>query len=158
MPSAPIRAGWRAAMTPNAPRPDAMAIAVFAKAPVAGAVKTRLAPILGNEGAAKLHADLTRRALSAAVASGVGAVELWCAPDAADPFFARCAREFGATLVAQGNGDLGERMARAFAAAHGRGASLIVIGADIPGLDAGMLRSAAAALRSHDAVIAPAED
>jgi hypothetical protein len=143
-------------MTSSAP--DAVAVAVFAKAPVPGAVKTRLAALLGPEGAADLHAGLVRRALCAAVDSRVGPVELWCTPDDTHPFFARCARDFGVTLKPQQGGDLGERMGRAFAASHARGQTLILIGSDCPALDAAALRSAAAALRAHDAVFAPAED
>jgi len=86
-------------MTPSAARPEAR-VAVFAKAPVAGAVKTRLAGILGPQGAADLHAELVRHALATAGASGA-AVELWCSPDARDPFFARCAADFGAVLREQ---------------------------------------------------------
>jgi len=56
----------------GAGRPDRARIAVFAKAPVAGAVKTRLAAKLGDEGAAQLHARLARHALETAIASGVG--------------------------------------------------------------------------------------
>ena len=133
-------------------------IAVFAKAPVAGEVKTRLVPVLGPEGAARLHGELVRHALAAARDAGVGPVELWCATDPGHPFFARCAAEFGARLRVQQGRDLGERMAHAFAAALGDNAALVLIGADCPALDAARLRSAAQALASHDAVIAPAED
>ena len=135
-----------------------MRIAVFAKAPVPGAVKTRLAALLGPDGAAALHAGLTRHALAAAVQSRVGAVELWCAPDESHPFFERCASEFGVTLFRQQGADLGERMRHAFEAAHARGAALLLTGSDCPGLDAAALQAAARELRSHDAVIAPAED
>ena len=93
-------------MTSSAPRPEAVRIAVFAKAPVPGAVKTRLS-LLGPEGAAGLHAGLVRHALSTAVQARLGEVELWCAPDETHPFFARCASEFGATLRRQEGADLG---------------------------------------------------
>lgn len=145
-------------MTPNAALPDVVRIAVFAKAPVPGAVKTRLAALLGADGAAAFHAGLVRHALSAAVQSGVGPVELWCAPDESHPFFERCAAQFGVTLERQRGADLGERMSHAFECAHGRNAALLLMGSDCPGLDAACLRDAARELRSHDAVIAPAED
>jgi hypothetical protein len=56
-------------MASSARLPDGLRVAVFAKAPVPGQVKTRLAPLLGAEGAAALHAQLVRRALSTAVAA-----------------------------------------------------------------------------------------
>ena len=137
----------------------AIRIAVFAKAPVPGEVKTRLIPALGAEGAARLHRRLVRHALSvaraASAAAGPASVQLWCAPDATHGFFAGCAAEFGASLHAQGPGDLGERMARCFAS--GDGASLL-IGSDIPAMDAACLDAAAAALAEQDAVFVPAED
>lgn len=140
-------------------RPEPRArVAVFAKAPVPGEVKTRLAPMLGPEGAAALHAGLVRQALSTAAMAGLGAVELWCAPDETHPFFARCAEQFALTLHRQAGPDLGARMRAAFDAAHAAGDPLVLIGSDCPVLDAADLREAARALETHDAAIAPAED
>ena len=133
-------------------------MAVFAKAPVAGDVKTRLAGLLGADGAAGLHAGLVRHALATAVASGVGPVELWCAPDASHPFFAACAARFGATLREQQGADLGARMQDAVARTLAQGDALVIIGSDCPALEAGDLRAAAAAVRECDVAIAPAED
>jgi rSAM/selenodomain-associated transferase 1 len=143
-------------MTPGA-RPEA-AIAVFAKAPVPGEVKTRLASVLGPDAAASLHAGLVRHALSTAVHARLGPVTLWCRPDASHSFFARCAEEFGVALAAQRGADLGERMRHAFEPALSGGTPLIAIGADCPVLTARHLESAAAALRERDAVLVPAED
>jgi rSAM/selenodomain-associated transferase 1 len=150
-------------MGPGAPPPERLAprevrIAVFARAPVAGQAKTRLAPLLGAEGAAMLQADLVLRTLATATASAVGPVELWCSPDASHPFFARCAAELGVRLREQRGRDLGERMSAAFDAALGENAALVVIGSDCPALTPAVLREAAQALEAHDAVIAPAED
>ena len=133
-------------------------MAVFAKAPVAGAVKTRLAAILGPQGAAGLHAELVRRALATAVASRASSVELWCSPDAHDPFFARCASEFGVALRTQEGADLGERMRRAFEAAFASGSPLVIIGGDCPALAPRDVSAAIDALAEYDAVLAPAED
>ena len=145
-------------MTSNALPADATRVAVFAKAPVAGEVKTRLAELLGADGAASLHAALTERALATAAAARLGDVELWCAPDTRHPFFAECAGRFRATLRAQPEGDLGARMNAAFRRAHGNGRRLLVIGSDCPALTVEDLRASAAALETHDAVITPAED
>jgi rSAM/selenodomain-associated transferase 1 len=134
------------------------AVVVFAKAPRPGYAKTRLAPALGAEGAARLARRLLETALGAALDAGVGPVELCGAPDALDPAFDGLARRAVATLSAQGEGDLGARMARAFERGlreHGR---VIVIGTDAPALDAAYLRGAAAALVDHDAVFGPALD
>ena len=135
-----------------------MRIAVFAKSPVAGQVKTRLAPLLGDAGAAALHAQLVRRALSTAVDAGIGAVELHCAPDERHELFRSCAAQFGVDLVAQRGADLGERMRNAFERAFEQGEALVVIGTDCPALDADDLRAARDALARAPAVLSPAED
>jgi len=145
-------------MTSSALPADRVRVAVFAKAPVAGQVKTRLAAMLGAEGAAQLHATLVRHAVSTAMLAGVGRVELWCAPDESHPFFSECAIELGIRLRGQRGQDLGERMSHAFENAFSAGRHLILVGSDCPALTASDIERAAIALASHDAVITPAED
>jgi rSAM/selenodomain-associated transferase 1 len=145
-------------MKPTEPRADGARLAVFAKAPRPGEVKTRLASLLGEHGAADLHASLVHRALEVASAAHPSALELWCAPDAHDPFFVECARRHGCVLHEQSGGDLGERMAHAFESSLAHGAALVLIGSDCPALEARHVLEAAAALRDHDAVFVPAED
>ena len=134
-----------------------VSIAVFAKAPVPGEVKTRLVPLLGEESAAELHAVLVRRALATARAAALGPVTLWCMPETGHPFFQSCAEAYGVKLQAQAGGHLGERMARALEAmlAHGPG---LIIGSDCPALTVDDLHAAARSLATHDAVVQPAED
>jgi len=135
------------------------AILVFAKAPVAGAAKTRLIPLLGAAGAAALHVRLIERALATAGAAAPDTLALWCAPDAADAFLQSAAQQSGATLQVQLGADLGARMAHAFAATLQQTRYAICIGADCPVLTAQHLRDATAALRAgNDAVFVPAED
>lgn len=134
------------------------AVVVFAKAPIAGLAKTRLAPALGADGAAALAARMLRHALSQAAEAGIGPVELCGTPDARHPALVAAAAPFGATLTAQGTGDLGLRMHRAFARTLMQQGRALVIGTDAPALDAAMLRQAAARLLDHDAVFVPALD
>ena len=136
------------------PRAGGGRIAVFAKAPVAGAVKTRLVPELGADGAAWLHARLVRHALATAREARPAVLQLWCSPDASHPFFAECAARFSCELHTQQGADLGERMAHAFSG----NSPLVLIGADCPPLRAAHLAQAWHALQSNDAVFAPAED
>jgi rSAM/selenodomain-associated transferase 1 len=135
-----------------------MRVAVFGKAPVPGAVKTRLAPLLGDVGAAGLHAGLLRHALSSAVQARIGPVDLWCSPEPAHEFFARCARDFGVRLERQQGVDLGERMKHAALTALAGREAIVIIGADCPSLEPAHLKEVATALASHDAVVIPAED
>jgi uncharacterized protein len=131
-------------------------IAVFARAPVPGAAKTRLIPALGADGAARLHEVLIEHALAQATRAGLGQVELWCAPDCAHPFFTRCAQDYGASLREQPPGDLGAKMLFAFEASRG---PLLLMGSDCPSITAQDLADCARALADEtDAVFLPAED
>ena len=135
-------------------------VAVFAKAPHPGEVKTRLIPLLGAHGACALHSKLVLHSLGIARAAGIGAVELWCAPDASDPMLRRYAAREGASLLDQGSGTLGDRMERAFRAMLARAARCVLIGSDCASLTAQDLADTDAALADPacDAVFAPAED
>ena len=133
-------------------------VLVFARAPEAGAAKTRLIPCLGAAGAAALQGILIERALRTALAAGIGEVELWCAPTAQHAQFARHCRQLGIASATQCAGDLGARMLDASVTALGECARVIIIGTDCPALTSSELQSAARALEKHDAVVIPAED
>ena len=83
---------------------------IFAKAPVPGQVKTRLAGRLGPRGAAELYKKLLRRTLAMAAAARLCPLELWGAPDARHGFFIACQRDYGVRLRRQSSGDLGRRI------------------------------------------------
>jgi rSAM/selenodomain-associated transferase 1 len=134
---------------------EPVAVAILAKAPVAGFAKTRLTPVLGADGAAALQARLIARAVATACAAAIGPVTLWVTPDEAHPAFVAM-RAHGIALARQGDGDLGARMLAAIAAANGPS---VVIGTDCPVLTPDHLRTAADILRGGaDAVVVPAED
>jgi rSAM/selenodomain-associated transferase 1 len=127
-------------------------IVIFAKAPVPGKVKTRLIPALGAEGAAQLAREMLKRTVEEALATGLD-VELCGDPDAAQWHEARP----GLARTGQGEGGLGERLARSASRALAEG-PVLLIGADCPGLDRRRLRAAADALAACDAFIHPAHD
>jgi rSAM/selenodomain-associated transferase 1 len=127
-------------------------IVVFAKAPVAGRVKTRLIPALGAEGAARLAARMLAATVEEALATGL-AVELCGEPDSAQWHGDRP----GLALTAQGEGGLGERLARAAERVLSE-ERILLVGADCPELDRGRLGRAAQALDEHEAVLHPAHD
>jgi uncharacterized protein len=135
-------------------------IAVFARAPVAGAVKTRLIPLLGAEGALALHRQLVESTLFRARDAALGEVTLWIAGDAGHPEVLACARRQRVRLATQQGTDLGARMHAALAvtlaAQPGRGC--LLIGTDCPALTPAHLQHAAAALATHDVVLTPAHD
>jgi len=138
------------------PTDTSVTIAILAKAPIPGAVKTRLIPTIGAHAAAVLQERLTERAIATALAADVGPVTLWCSPDATHSTFLKLVMQQRIILKRQPEGDLGARMLAATAAGNG---PVLVIGTDCPALAELHLRGAANALREgNDVVIIPAED
>jgi hypothetical protein len=133
-------------------------IAVFTKAPVPGAVKTRLIPLLGAEGAAAAQRRMTWQTLETACAVPDAQVSLWCAGDPGHPFLRECAAKFGVVLLPQCDGDLGARMAACLQALLRSHRKALLIGSDCPAFSADHLARALAALDAARMVFTPAED
>jgi rSAM/selenodomain-associated transferase 1 len=134
-----------------------IAIALFARRPVPGQVKTRLASDLGKEAACELYqvmvADIIANIAASALPlylfhdglDAVGLPEEWMA--ATDD------------VIRQKGDTLGERMTAAFEYLFSIGSErVILIGSDIPGIDAELLKSASEAIEGNDVVISPAFD
>jgi rSAM/selenodomain-associated transferase 1 len=123
-------------------------VILFARAPRLGRVKRRLAAGIGDVAALRFYRkQLARMLREMRGLAGVLAVT---------PDRARFRPAPRVPVIGQGHGDLGLRMARAFARYKLR--PVILVGADIPDLDARILRAAIRALRGHDAVFGPAAD
>jgi hypothetical protein len=135
-------------------------IAVLARAPVAGAVKTRLIPTLGIEGALRLHRELVESTLFRARDAALGEVALWIAGDADHSEVVACAKRQRVQLHRQTGDDLGARMNAALMAmlAARPGEGCLLVGTDCPALSSVHLQRAAAALAAHDVVLVPALD
>jgi len=138
--------------------PDARLL-ILSKAPDAGAVKTRLIPLLGASGAARLYATLLHTCIDRLVAAALCPVDLWCAPATSHPFFVECRRRYGVTLHPQAAGDLGWRMEHALGAALQQSGYAVLVGADCPGLEISDIEETLQALREDaDVVLGPASD
>ncbi|MGV8899291.1 MAG: TIGR04282 family arsenosugar biosynthesis glycosyltransferase [Burkholderiaceae bacterium] len=137
-------------------------IVIFAKAPLPGFAKTRLIPALGAQGAADLARRMLEHTLHKALAANLGHVELCVTPSATDPVWQALALPESLQITSQGEGDLGERMARAAQRVLGcgksGGESVLLIGTDCPQLSADHLRQAASALGQVDAALFPTFD
>lgn len=131
------------------------ALAIFAKTPLPGRVKTRLSPPLSP----RQGADLYRCMLLDTIERTAGLqVDTVLFHEGSEHFFREAAP--GATLVHQRSGGLGLRLEHAFdtLAEMGYGPRL-VIGTDAPDLPLGFVAEAFQALeQGHDAVFGPAED
>ena len=133
-------------------------IVIFAKAPLPGLAKTRLVPALGAQGAADLARRMLDHTLAQALAAEVGPVELCVTPSSSDAAWQGLTLPATVTWSDQGDGDLGERMARAAQRVTRAEESLLLIGTDCPALDAAHLRRAANSLQHFDATLVPTAD
>lgn len=133
-------------------------IVVFAKAPRPGRVKTRLIPALGEAGAARLAEYMLHHTLGAAWAADIGPVELCIDPPPGNADWHGFHLPPGVQTSAQGEGDLGARMARAARRSLDADQRVLLIGTDCPQLDVQTLRDAALLLDMHHAVMHPARD
>lgn len=127
-----------------------MRISLFTRWPEPGLAKTRLIAALGAAGAADLHRRLTEATVATARAAGI---RLEVRSTGAPPGQFRDWLGNDLSVIDQGAGDLGARLARA-----AQDVPLLLLGADIPGLQPGHLVAAAAALARNRAVIGPAID
>ena len=140
------------------------ALAIFAKAPIPGQVKTRLCPPLTPDEAATLHGSFVLDQLErtkAAIAKFRLPVEriLACAPSSAHVFFKIMAERQGVRLLDQEGDDLGARMHASFVSLFTDGFKrVVVIGTDVPSLPLTHYREAFDLLATHDLVLGPAQD
>jgi len=136
-----------------------VALAVFAKAPVPGRVKTRLIPPLTPVEAARIARACLEESLRRFVPAAEGATaSLYLDGDVDDSLLALCG-SLDVPVVPQSVGDLGARLRSAFRAARSGGASkVLAIGSDSPTLDPARIREAIEALDTSDIVLGPTED
>ena len=132
---------------------------IFARVPVLGRVKSRLAAGIGEPAALAVYHELLAITRTAVAGARVPAT-VWLADATGPEPTATEAHEWpDLTTRCQLAGDLGQRMTAAFAAAFAEGAGRVaIIGTDCPGLCAAHLVQALALLASHDVVLGPATD
>ena len=130
------------------------ALALFVRAPVPGQVKTRLAREFGAEAACCLYRAMVDDLLANARATG-WPIYLCHAGDGVTELPPDWRRGVAQVLPQLGD-TLGERMAAAFARGFADGRErLLLLGSDIPGLNTELIRSAGAALDTHDVAVVP---
>jgi len=131
-------------------------LAVFAKAPRPGRVKTRLSPPLSLDQAAALYdamlSDVLEASFGFAGRLDLDPVLYFDPPDAHAELAARAPRGF--RLLPQLGAGLAERMANAFVQASSEGVARVILrGSDSPGLEQGHLEDALARLDCGDDVV-----
>jgi rSAM/selenodomain-associated transferase 2/rSAM/selenodomain-associated transferase 1 len=139
---------------------DPPRIILFTRWPEPGRTKTRLAPVLGPEGAAAFQRRLTEHAFGTARAAAerLGAT-LEVRFEGGDEGRMRGWLGPGALYRAQDAGDIGRRMAVSLGAGPApAGERRVLIGSDIPGMRAEHLIDAFERLHRADLVFGPAAD
>lgn len=133
---------------------------VFVRAPELGRVKTRLAAAIGDQAALRVYRRLAEHTLREAAALAGEGVQVRVHHTPADAGNAvRAWLGGGPAYLPQAEGDLGARMADAFARAFAAGAErVVIVGSDLPDLSAALLRRAFRSLDAHPAVLGPARD
>jgi len=132
-------------------------VALFVRVPIPGRVKTRLAAAVGDRQACTLYQAMVTDVLAAVRASGLPLYLFH--DDRGDSALPAAWVEAAVKVVPQSGGDIGRRMAAAFAHCFAEGISrVMLVGSDIPALDAAMLTAAARAQAAHDVVLTPTSD
>lgn len=137
---------------------DDPALILFAKSPLPGKVKTRLAPEINSAQAAVIAAELIELSLGLVTRAWPGQIELHVWPDASHPLLLELGRRFGVAIRSQGEGDLGQKMLRSLSRFNARGRAAAVMGCDVPQCPPHVLADAYAALTRGDDVIGPCSD
>lgn len=135
-----------------------VAVALLAKAPVVGQVKTRLAASVGHRAACFYYKKMCESVAEMAAQTAPCYLTLWYTPTA-QPTLRRLARQVGADVRPQPQGDLGQRLHWVAAQELRRAEAVLLIGADAVGLTPAHLQSAVRLLQADtDVVVAPAGD
>lgn len=129
-------------------------IVVFARAPILGSVKTRLAATIGDERALAVYRQLAETTMKVVGQSGLDAMV--ACDDASQ--CEQVEHWLGATTFAQRGSDLGQRMINALMTAFDEDDRVIIIGTDAPELRPELLLQADRALDEADVVMGPATD
>lgn len=135
-------------------------IIICSRLPQPGNTKTRMIPALGPDGAADLQRQMTRCTL-ATVDRTADLIDCESEVRHTGGTSEQMTEVFGSgrCYIPQGEGDLGERLHRAFADAFTDGMHRAVcIGSDCPSLSHDLLSEALRRLDDHDLVIGPATD
>ena len=137
---------------------DDCAIIVFAREPIAGQTKTRLASALGDERAAELSRSFLADTLNNAGRTGGAQLFVAWTPSLASAASLKELCPTAQSFVQEGS-DLGERLLVAAAQVQEQGyRRIVVIGSDSPSLAPSRIAAAARLLNTADVVLGPTRD
>ncbi len=132
---------------------------VFVKFPEPGKVKTRIAKNLGSEKAAEIYSRMAKGVVEKVSGSGAYRTVIYFDPPDREKDIRAWLGADGAYFEPQSSGTIGDRMSDAFERVF-RGGSLkaVLIGTDVPEINAENVSAAFGVLDDADAVLGPAQD
>jgi rSAM/selenodomain-associated transferase 2/rSAM/selenodomain-associated transferase 1 len=138
---------------------EARAIVIFAKAPVPGRVKTRLAADVGAKEATRIYRRLGRETADA-LRDAPGRLIVYVDPPEEDAVatVAEWLGSDGLEFRLQSSGDLGTRLSEAVEECLVDNEMVCIVGSDIPGIESGTVQAAFDALGENDLALGPATD
>jgi rSAM/selenodomain-associated transferase 1 len=151
------KTGGERAMAPRREVIRGRRLLIFAKQPVPGRVKTRLATALGSQEAARIYRRLGRTVVDQ-VREGLFHTVVYFDPPTAEDDVAGWLGPEGLDFRPQAPGNLGDRLEAAFREALGEAKSAVVVGTDAPSVDSDVVERAFHLLQEVDVVIGPAAD
>ena len=136
---------------------DRRIVGLFAKQPIVGSAKTRLAQATGSDWALRVAQAFLEDSLDRVSQVDATRAIVFAPSSAASYFFQFSQDRF--ELIPQGEGNLGERLEHFFTDSRQQGFSrIIAIGSDSPTLPIPFIEQAFQLLVNHDVVIGPATD
>lgn len=138
--------------------PAPIPLYLMAKAPIAGAVKTRMQPELDNAQSVKLASLMLQQSVEVACRHWSGEVVMCAWPQTDHPLFLQLINKYPITIEMQQGAELGARMLHPLKQGIARAGCAAVLGCDVPHCPGEVLDTAHARLKRGENVVGPAED
>lgn len=152
-----VSPGRLAPLYPPEAGPPLPSLLLFAREPVPGRVKTRLAEGIGEVEAARVYANVAR-VVADQVRGGPYRTVVYFDPPGARKVVRKWLGSEDLHFTPQEGDDLGERLVCAIEKELGESPAVVVVGTDAPGVDRALVTEALERLGGAEVVLGPAED
>jgi rSAM/selenodomain-associated transferase 1 len=152
-----VSPGRLAPFYPPEEGPPLPSLLLFAREPVPGRVKTRLAAGIGEAEAARIYYYLARKVADQVRGGPYRTVVYFDPPGALNEVKKWLGRR-DLQFTPQGEGDLGDRLGAAIEKELEESPAVVVVGTDTPGVDRELVTEALERLGGAEVVLGPAED
>jgi len=133
-------------------------IAVFAKAPLLGQVKTRLAATIGDAKALELYQQLLDYIVDTLSVARLCSVDLWVTLEPNHSQWQYYKKSYALSICSQPDGNLGNRLTYVAEKTLADNDFVLLVGADCPFIDGAYVEKAIDALADAAVVVGPAMD